>query len=88
MLDTAEKAAIISRFQRDESDTGSPEVQIALLTVRIKELTAHLQRLPKDFHSRRGLYRLVAKRKRLSRYLQRHNAAKYREVVQELGLRG
>ncbi|MBI2298440.1 MAG: 30S ribosomal protein S15 [Armatimonadetes bacterium] len=88
MLDSAEKTAIISRFQRDEHDTGSPEVQIALLTTRIKQLTEHLIALPKDFHSRRGLYKMVSSRKRLLAYVARTEPATHRRLLSELGIRG
>lgn len=88
MLEAADKTAIIARHRRDDQDTGSPEVQIALLTTRILQLTDHLKRLPKDFHSRRGLYGLVARRKKLMGYLKRTNPARYRELCSELGLRG
>lgn len=88
MLEPAEKTAIMGRFQRDDSDTGSPEVQIALLTTRIAQLTEHLKALPKDFHARRGLYGLVARRRKLLSYLRRTKPAVARNLVAELGLRG
>lgn len=88
MLDSAEKTAIIAQYARDEKDTGSPEVQIAVLTARIKQLTQHLIALPKDYHSRRGLYRLVQSRKKLLAYLRRTNPVTYRRIVDELGIRG
>lgn len=88
MLEGAEKTAIIDRFRRDEKDTGSPEVQIALTTTRIAQLTEHLKAFPKDFHSRRGLYGLVARRKKLMTYLRRVNPDGYAKVVKELKLRG
>ena len=88
MLDSAEKTAIITRFGRSDQDTGSPEVQIALLTRRIQQMTEHLKALPKDFHSRRGLYKLVASRRKHMAYLKKTNQAAYRKLVEELGLRG
>ncbi|NUQ00786.1 MAG: 30S ribosomal protein S15 [Armatimonadetes bacterium] len=88
MLDSAEKTAIITQFRRDEKDTGSPEIQIAVLTKRIAALTEHLKALPKDFHSRRGLYGLVAARRKHLAYLKRTNLDGYRKIVAELGLRG
>ena len=88
MLDSAEKTAIITQFQRDENDTGSPEVQIAVLTARIRQLTEHLRALPRDAHSRRGLYGLVAQRRKLMKYLDRTDPDRYRQVIDELGIRG
>jgi small subunit ribosomal protein S15 len=85
---TAEaKREIVGKYGRDESDTGSPEVQIALLTVRINELTEHLREHRKDHHSRRGLLMLVGKRRRLLKYLQRRDIDRYRSIIGELGLR-
>ena len=74
-------------LKRHESDTGSPEVQIALLTRRIEDLTAHLMKNKKDKHSRRGLLKLVAKRRAHLKYLKRKNLKKYKEVLKELGLK-
>jgi small subunit ribosomal protein S15 len=88
MLDAAEKTALIARFQRDEKDTGSPEVQIAILSTRIAEMTRHLIAFPKDVHSRRGLYGMVARRRRLMKYLNKHKPEVYRELIKELGIRG
>ena len=88
MLDAAEKTAIIAQFQRGEADTGSPEVQIAMLTRRIQQLTRHLQALPKDAHSRRGLYGLVAQRKKHLAYVKRTNPDLHRKLLSELGIRG
>ena len=73
--------------KRHEEDTGSPEVQIALLTRRIKDLTAHLMKNKKDKHSRRGLLKLVAKRRAHLKYLQRKDLKRYRELLKELGLK-
>ena len=85
---TAEKKKEISaRFGKGENDTGSTEVQIALLTERINELTEHLRTHRKDHHSRRGLLMLVGKRRRLLRYLERSDVERYRGLVSELGLR-
>ncbi len=77
----------IAEFQRWEKDTGSPEVQIALLTERINVLSEHLKVHRKDFHSRRGLMQMVGQRRRLLNYLQREDPRRYREVVERLGLR-
>ena len=82
-----QKQEIISGFATSDGDTGSPEVQIALLTERIKELTEHLRRFPKDNHSRRGLLKLVGQRRRLLAYLVRKDNARYRAVIARLGLR-
>jgi small subunit ribosomal protein S15 len=81
------KAELIGRFGRADDDTGSAEVQIALLTERINELTEHLRSHRKDHHSRRGLLMLVGRRRRLLRYLERIDLERYRAVVAELGLR-
>ena len=81
------KAELIDRFGRADGDTGSAEVQIALLTERINELTEHLRTHVKDHHSRRGLLMMVGKRRRLLRYLERHDLERYRSLVSELGLR-
>ncbi len=87
-LDKETKARIIKEFAREEGDTGSPEVQIALLTERIKQITEHLKRHRKDIHSRYGLIKLVSQRKKLLKYLKRTDFNRYREVVKRLGLRG
>ena len=81
------KQEVIDKFKRHESDTGSPEVQIALLTARIQHLTEHLQEHRKDHHSRRGLLLMVGKRRRLLKYLQNTDLDRYRKVLSELGLR-
>ena len=83
----AQKDDIIAGFRVHESDTGSPEVQIALLTERINGLTDHLREHKHDHHSRRGLFKLVGKRRRLLVYLQGKDVARYRAVVERLGLR-
>ena len=86
-LTKEEIAAIVREFQRSEGDTGSPEVQIALLNARIKYLTEHFKVHKHDHHSRRGLYKLVGKQRRLLRYLYRKDVNRYRELIQRLGLR-
>jgi small subunit ribosomal protein S15 len=88
MTVTAErKQELVTRFGKGEGDTGTPEVQVALLTERINDLTEHLRGHRKDHHSRRGLLMLVGRRRRLLRYLQRRDVERYRALVQELGLR-
>jgi len=81
------KREIIDRFKVNENDTGSPEVQIALLSNRIKYLTDHFKIHKKDHHSRRGLLKLVGQRRRLLNYLKKRNADKYQSVIKELGIR-
>jgi len=81
------KREIVQKFGKSESDTGSPEVQIALLTARINHLTEHLRQHRQDHHSRRGLLMLVGQRRRLLNYLQRHHLDRYRSLIGELGLR-
>lgn len=87
MLSKDNKEAVIDKFSSHEGDTGSPEVQIALLTERINGLTEHLKMHKKDHHSRRGLLKMVGKRRRLLTYLQDKNVNRYRTLVKELGLR-
>ncbi len=82
-----EKQGIIAENAITTGDTGSPEVQVALLTERIKDLTGHLKRFPKDNHSRRGLLKLVGQRRRLLAYLVRKDGVRYRAVIARLGLR-
>ena len=82
-----EKTTLIQDFSRHESDTGSPQVQIALLTTRIKQLTEHLKIHKHDQHSRRGLLKLVGQRRRHLNYLSRKDPDSYREMLQRLGLR-
>ena len=84
----AQKETIISEFKTHTNDTGSPEVQIALLTKRIQYLTEHFKSFKKDFHSRRGLLRLVGRRRRLLDYLKKKDITRYRTLVEQLGLRG
>jgi small subunit ribosomal protein S15 len=81
------KREIIGRHGRSDADTGSPQVQIALLTRRINELTEHLRAHPKDHYSRRGLLKLVGRRRRFLQYLQKRDLEGYRALIQELGLR-
>jgi small subunit ribosomal protein S15 len=83
----ATKSAVIKEFATKEGDTGSPEVQIALLTNRINELTEHMKVHKKDFHSRRGLIIMVGKRRRLLDYLKKKNEKKYIEILDKLALR-
>ncbi len=82
------KAQIIGDYKRGESDTGSAEVQVALLTQRIRDLTEHLKIHSKDHHTRRGLLKLVGQRRRLLNYLKKTDIERYREVVAKLGIRG
>lgn len=82
-----EKDKIIGDFKTHESDTGSSEVQIALLSARINHLTEHLRTHRKDFHTRRGLLAMAARRRKLLDYLKKHNLEKYNELIQRLGLR-
>jgi len=86
-LDQDIKQEIVSKFQRDTKDTGSSEVQIAILTAQIKRLTEHLKENHKDHHSRLGLLKMVGKRKRLLKYLRRTDFAKFQSVVADLGIR-
>ncbi|MGC9398630.1 MAG: 30S ribosomal protein S15 [Anaerolineae bacterium] len=87
MLTKEEKSEIIEAYGRTPNDTGSPEVQVALLTHRINDLTEHLKVHKHDEHSRRGLLKLVGKRRRHLAYLQRVSPERYRKVIQRLGLR-
>ena len=81
------KQEVITQYAVKDGDTGSPEVQVALLTERIRDLNGHLARFPKDHHSRRGLLKLVGKRRRLLAYLIKKDATRYRAVIGSLGLR-
>jgi small subunit ribosomal protein S15 len=81
------KANIVTEFQRAQGDTGSPEVQVALLTARINELTGHFKEHTKDHHSRRGLLRMVSRRRKLLDYLKGRNPDSYRALIEKLGLR-
>ena len=86
-LTVEEKREVVQQFGKNETDTGSPEVQIALLTRRINHLTEHLREHRHDHHSRRGLLMLVGQRRRLLNYLQSKDLDRYRSLIQELGLR-
>ena len=86
-LDSATKKQIISEYGSSPEDTGSPEVQIAMLTRRISDLTEHLKGHKRDHHSRRGLLILVGQRRRLLQYLQRTDIARYRSIIERLGIR-
>ena len=86
-MTTERKQEIINQYRRDEKDTGSSEVQIALLTERINELTEHLKVHKKDNHSRRGLLKMVGKRRNLLNYLAKKDEKSYKELVEKLGLR-
>lgn len=87
MLTKDEKDQVMENHRRHESDTGSPQVQIAMLTERINQLTEHLRTHAKDHHSRRGLLKMVGRRRRLLQYLQRTDLDGYRELTAKLGLR-
>ncbi|MBI3222233.1 MAG: 30S ribosomal protein S15 [Nitrosomonadales bacterium] len=86
-ITAAQKAQIVTDFQRAKSDTGSPEVQVALITARINYLTEHFKSNVKDHHSRRGLLRLVSRRRKLLDYLKSQNDASYRSLIQRLDIR-
>ena len=83
----AQKAQVVQDFQRAPADTGSPEVQVALLTARINDLTGHFKANMKDHHSRRGLLRMVSRRRKLLDYLKRKNLEGYKALIERLGLR-
>jgi len=87
MITTQDKKAIVEEYGRGDKDTGSPEVQVALLTKRINSLTEHFKFHVKDFHSRRGLLMLVGKRRRLLDYLMKTDLNKYRELIKKLSIR-
>jgi small subunit ribosomal protein S15 len=86
-LQVGQKEQVVKQYQRSGKDTGSPEVQIALLTERINGLTEHFKTHVKDFHSRRGLLKLVSQRRKLLDYLKRKDADKYRDLIERLSLR-
>ena len=86
-LDKSEMSSIVNKFGKNEKDTGATEVQIALLTERINQLTGHCKQFKKDKSSQRGLLILVGKRRRMLKYIQRTNLEKYRSLIKELGLR-
>ncbi len=87
MITTEQKADIVAEHGASAADTGKPEVQIALFTARINDLTEHLKRNPKDHTSRRGLLRMVGKRRRLLAYLQARDIERYRAIIKQLGIR-
>ena len=87
MITKEKKQAIINDYARTPGDTGSPEVQVAVLTARIQDLTAHLKENPKDHHSRRGLLKMVGKRRNLLGYLKKKDIERYRTLIERLGLR-
>ncbi len=87
MIAKEKKQAIIAEYGRKEGDTGSPEVQVAVLTERIRELTEHLKQNPKDHHSRRGLLKMVGQRRGLLDYLKRKDIEAYRTLIARLGIR-
>jgi len=87
VLRKEEKEHIIKDFKKNDQDTGSPEVQVAVLTQEIKILTEHCQKNPKDFSSKRGLIKMVCLRRRLLNYIERTNAVEYKKMIERLGLR-
>jgi small subunit ribosomal protein S15 len=86
-MEPSAKSKIVNEYQRGASDTGSPEVQVALLSARISSLTEHFKSHVKDHHSRRGLLRMVSRRRKLLDYLKRTNVERYKTVIERLGLR-
>ena len=87
MLITEEKLKIIKKYKLHEADTGSAQVQIALLTEEIKRLVLHLKKHPKDFHSKRGLLKMVAKRRKFLAYLKKEGVRRYNSIVKKIGLK-
>lgn len=87
MISKEKKTAIMNEYARCPGDTGSPEVQVAVLTARIQELTEHLKSHPKDHHSRRGMYKMVGQRRGLLQYLKEKDIERYRVLIERLGLR-
>ncbi|GFI16473.1 30S ribosomal protein S15 [Lachnospiraceae bacterium] len=87
MISKEKKTAIMKEYARCEGDTGSPEVQIAVLSARIQELTEHLKEHPKDNHSRRGMFKMVGQRRGLLSYLKEKDIERYRALIEKLGLR-
>ena len=87
MISTEKKTAIMNEYARTPGDTGSPEVQVAVLTARIQELTEHLKENPKDHHSRRGMLKMVGQRRGLLEYLKKKDIERYRALIEKLGLR-
>ncbi len=86
-IDKERKQSVVKTYGKSDTDTGRTEVQVALLTERIKDLTSHFKSHPTDFHSRRGLLKLVGQRKRLLEYLKMNDIEKYRSLIKELGIR-
>ena len=86
-MDKEKKTDVISNYQRREGDTGSAEVQVALLTERIKQLTTHMTANRHDYHTRRGLLKLVGQRRRLLKYLSKEDVSRYNKLIKQLGLR-
>lgn len=87
MITKEQKQSIIAEYARTEGDTGSPEVQVALLTYNIRSLTEHMKKNPKDFHSNRGLLKMVGARRSLLSYLKKKDINRYRTLIERLGLR-
>ena len=87
MITKEKKTAVINEYARKEGDTGSPEVQVAVLTARIAELTEHLKKNPKDHHSARGMYKLIGQRRGLLDYLKSKDIERYRSLIERLGIR-
>lgn len=87
MISKESKQELVSKFGKSESDTGNPEVQVAIFSTRITELTEHLKLHPKDHSTRRGLLKMVGKRRRLLNYLMEHDIERYRSIITELGIR-
>lgn len=87
MITPEQKQTFVAKFGKHENDTGTPEVQIAIFSARIDELTEHLKTHPKDHSTRRGLIKLVGKRRRLLNYVQEQDVERYREIIRELGIR-
>ena len=87
MISKEKKTAIMQEYARSEGDTGSPEVQIAVLSARIAELTEHLKQHPKDNHSRRGMFKMVGQRRGLLNYLNKKDIERYRALIEKLGIR-
>lgn len=88
MLTKEEKLELIAKYGKGEQDTGSPEVQIAMLSKRISELTEHLKSHKNDHHSRRGMYKMIGARRGLLKYLQKKDIERYRAIIEALGIRG
>ena len=87
MITKEQKAELVKKYGKSDTDTGSAEVQVAILSARIKELTEHMKSHQKDFHTRRGLLMLVGKRRRLLSYIKKNDINEYRELIKELGIR-